>query len=766
MKQSMKKASIRLTAIFLFAAMAISFLPKFTGDSDVSAAVKPKKDISNTCLGTTGMAKPAAPETDKFWSGSFVYYGVFGYPRDPDYPDQDDEIKFRVLDPLSDKYGNVNGTLFLDSDKCLYNDCFDADGKANFGARKANQWAFSDIKQGLNGDKFLNKEGVFTDAEKNAISESYAEPHMLQATPDGSDVEWLGYVRPWAATFLKNYVPLTGEKVFILDVEEISYLDYGYNMLIEAKNRVKGPSTVNDHYFLRSEYESSETTVGAVYGGGNDGHIGDQSCQVAYAVCPAMNIDYSYIIFSSLISGKFNEVGSEYKLTIKDDDLSVAVPAGEGATLLNDTVTIPYKVSGKDAGNTDRVSVLILDSEYRDDDTKILYYDSLGGAYSENGQGTFKLPSDLKYEDWGSKYFVYILAEDINGTKQTDYASFPEYVNKPVDKTKYTVRVESDGADVSASTTVGYRGTKVTVKATPKEGYVFKQWKVVSGGVTLSSLTKTTATFYITGQNVVIKAICEKIELTLNKTETKIICGSSETLKATLKASKDKISWTSSDSKIATVDSKGKITAKQAGTATITAAAAGKTCECKVTVLYKDVTDPKEFWYQPTYYLTGLGVVKGYDNQTLFKPANDCTRAQMVTFLWRLNGSPKPKTTKNPFTDVKKDDYFYNAVLWAVENKITTGTSQTTFSPKNVCSRAQTVTFLYRMAGSPSIGSAKNPFKDVKSSDYFYKPVIWAYVNNIVAGSSDGTFKPQGKCLRRQMVTFLYKYDKNINGKG
>ena len=763
MKQSMKKASIRLTAIFLFAAMAISFIPKFTGDSDVSAAVKPKKDISNTCLGTTGMAKPAAPETDKFWSGSFVYYGVFGYPRDPDYPDQDDEIKFRVLDPLSDKYGNVNGTLFLDSDKCLYNDCFDADGKANFGAHSANQWAFSDIKEGLNGDKFLNKDGVFTDAEKKAISESYAELHKLQS----SISEQLGYVRPWAADYLKYYVPLTGEKIFILDVEEISYLDYGYNMLIEAKNRVKGPSNVNDHYFLRSAYDdSSETTVGAVYGGGNDGHIGDQSCQVAYAVCPAMNIDYSYIIFSSLISGKFNEVGSEYKLTIKDDDLSVAVPAGEGATLLNDTVTIPYKVSGKDAGNTDRVSVLILDSEYRGDDTKILYYDSLGGAYSENGQGTFKLPSGLKYEDWGSKYFVYILAEDINGTKQTDYASFPEYVNKPVDKTKYTVRVESDGADVSASTTVGYRGTKVTVKATPKEGYVFKQWKVVSGGVTLSSLTKTTATFYITGQNVVIKAICEKIELSLNKTETKIICGSSETLKATLKASKDKISWTSSDSKIATVDSKGKITAKQAGTATITAAAAGKTCECKVTVLYKDVTDPEEFWYQPTYYLTGLGVVKGYDNQTLFKPANDCTRAQMVTFLWRLNGSPKPKTTKNPFTDVKKDDYFYNAVLWAVENKITTGTSQTTFSPKNVCSRAQTVTFLYRMAGSPSIGSAKNPFKDVKSSDYFYKPVIWAYVNNIVAGSSDGTFKPQGKCLRRQMVTFLYKYDKNINGKG
>ena len=764
MKQSMKKASIRLTAVFLFAAMAISFIPKFTGDSDVSAAVKPKKDISNTCLGTTGIASPAMPEPDKFWTGSYVYYGVFAYPRDKNYPDQDDEIKFRVLDPLSDKYGNVNGTLFLDSDKCLYKDYFDRDLVPNPGAQYANEWQYCDVKEGLNGDKFLNKEGVFTAAEKKAISESYAEGHVLQS----SETEELGCVRQWAKDYLHSYVPLTGEKVFVLDVEELSYLDYGYNVAATSKNRVKGPSNVEDHYWMRSMYhDSGMECVGIVGGGGENGHNGDGNVQTEYAVCPAMNIDYSYIIFSSLISGKFNEVGSEYKLTIKDDDLSVAVPAGEGATLLNDTVTIPYKVSGKDAGNTDRVSVLILDSEYRGDDTKILYYDSLGGAYSANGQGTFKLPSDLKYEDWGSKYFVYILAEDINGTKQTDYASDPEFVEKPVVKTKYTVTVNTDGnSTVSTSVKQGYTGTKVTIKATPKDGYVFKKWQVVSGGVTLSSATKATATFNIGSKNVVIKAICEKnIELTLNKTETSIVCGSTETLKATLKGSTDKVTWKSSNTSIATVDS-GKITAKQAGVVTITATAAGKTAKCKLTVLYKDVTDPNLFYYQPTYYLTEKGIVKGYDNQTLFKPANDCTRAQMVTFLWRLNGSPKPKTTKNPFTDVKKDDYFYNAVLWAVENKITTGTSQTTFSPKNVCSRAQTVTFLYRMAGSPSIGSAKNPFKDVKSSDYFYKPVIWAYVNNIVAGSSDGTFKPQGKCLRRQMVTFLYKYDKYINGKG
>ncbi|MBO4579083.1 MAG: S-layer homology domain-containing protein [Clostridiales bacterium] len=181
-----------------------------------------------------------------------------------------------------------------------------------------------------------------------------------------------------------------------------------------------------------------------------------------------------------------------------------------------------------------------------------------------------------------------------------------------------------------------------------------------------------------------------------------------------------------------------------------------------LTVVYKDVLDENDFWYKPTYALSAKGVVKGYDNQTKFKPANDCTRAQMVTFLWRLAGSPAPKSGTCNFSDVKKDDYYYKAVIWAVEQGITTGVSKTEFAPSKVCTRAQTVTFLWRMAGKPSVGTAKNPFSDVNSKDYFYNAVIWASSQKIVAGYSDGTFRPQGKCLRRQMVTFLYKFDKAI----
>ena len=256
------------------------------------------------------------------------------------------------------------------------------------------------------------------------------------------------------------------------------------------------------------------------------------------------------------------------------------------------------------------------------------------------------------------------------------------------------------------------------------------------------------------------------VSLTLNKKTVNIVCGKTDTLKATLKGSNTKVAWKSSDTKVATVDSNGKITAKMAGEVTITATAAGKTAKCVVTVLYKDVTNTKDFWYAPTNYLTAKGVVKGYDNQTKFKPANKCTRAQMVTFIWRLMGEPAPKTKTCKFSDVKKTDYFYKACIWGNENHIVEGYKDGTFGPQIVCARRHAVTFLWRLAKKPKPTSTKNKFKDVKKSDYFYTATLWASEKKILAGYSDGTFRPNGDCLRRQMVTFLYKYDKFINGKG
>ena len=129
----------------------------------------------------------------------------------------------------------------------------------------------------------------------------------------------------------------------------------------------------------------------------------------------------------------------------------------------------------------------------------------------------------------------------------------------------------------------------------------------------------------------------------------------------------------------------------------------------------------------------------------------------MVTFLWRAAGSPAPKSTANPFTDVSASDYYYNAVLWAVENGITTGASADRFAPGATVSRAQTVTFLYRANGSPAASGAS--FGDVAADEYYANAVAWAVQNGITTGTGNGKFTPNAPCTRGQIVTLLYRAD-------
>ncbi len=152
------------------------------------------------------------------------------------------------------------------------------------------------------------------------------------------------------------------------------------------------------------------------------------------------------------------------------------------------------------------------------------------------------------------------------------------------------------------------------------------------------------------------------------------------------------------------------------------------------------------------------GITKGTDD-THFSPDGICTRAQAVTFLWRAAGSPEPETRAMPFTDVPVGSYYYDAVLWAVENGITKGTSDTTFSPNMTCSRAQIVAFLWRSEKSPAAGTA-NPFADVKSTAYYADAVLWAVKENITKGTTSTTFSPNADCTRAQIVTFLWRCKK------
>ena len=150
------------------------------------------------------------------------------------------------------------------------------------------------------------------------------------------------------------------------------------------------------------------------------------------------------------------------------------------------------------------------------------------------------------------------------------------------------------------------------------------------------------------------------------------------------------------------------------------------------------------------------GITNG-TTDTTFSPNEGCTRGQMVTFLWRAAGSPEPTGKTNSFTDVKADAYYYKALLWAIENGITTGTTDTTFSPDEICARGQMAAFLYRSAKSPAV-TGSTSFTDVETDVYYRDAVAWAFQQGITKGATDTTFAPDETCTRGQMVTFLYRY--------
>ncbi len=166
---------------------------------------------------------------------------------------------------------------------------------------------------------------------------------------------------------------------------------------------------------------------------------------------------------------------------------------------------------------------------------------------------------------------------------------------------------------------------------------------------------------------------------------------------------------------------------------------------------------PKGHWAHNAIDWAIVNKITAGTSATTFSPNNTCTRGQVVTFLWRAMGSPEPTGSDNPFTDVRESDYFYEAVIWANEKGITNGTSETTFSPNAGCTRGHVVTFLWRAEGQPSCSTGNNPFTDVKSGAYYYDAVMWAVENEITNGTSKTTFSPDTTCTRSQIVTFIYR---------
>ena len=457
----------------------------------------------------------------------------------------------------------------------------------------------------------------------------------------------------------------------------------------------------------------------------------------------------------------------------------------------------------------------------------------------------FTAPADQEFKAWEIGGTEYKVGDSYTVLVDTEIKALWE--NSVITPTTYTVTVSNDGNGTgTASPSTAAAGTTITLTATPKTGYHFKEWEVISGGVTIKD-----DKFLMPNDNVEVKAIFEKdapapTEYTITydlaggtaegNPDTYTIETRTFTLKNPTKSGYTFTGWSgtgldgennmtvtiptgSTGNRTYTahwryngsghsysyytikatagaggsISPSGNVSVREGRNQTFTITPDKGYAVANVKIDGKSIGAVKSYTFENvsrthtievifmkangnpqtgvfvdvatgSYYEDAVdwavenGITKGTDD-THFSPDGICTRAQAVTFLWRTAGSPASKTSTMPFTDVPVGSYYYDAVLWAVENGITKGTSDTTFSPNMTCSRAQIVTFLWRSEKSPTAGTA-NPFADVKSTAYYADAVLWAVKENITKGTTSTTFSPNADCTRAQIVTFLWRCKK------
>ena len=395
----------KITAAGLVSAMSVSLAPKISGNDIVSA--DSVKNSSNTILNTSYILNPSVPESEESpWTGNYVYFGEY----------ENKPIRFRVLNNYETGFGGTS--LFLDSDEILYKEKFDDD---------SNEFDSSDIQSDLS-NRFENS--AFNSQELNAIMKSTISSHDYNSAA-GSGVA----VDNWIETEFGKYVFLDENKVFLLDFEDVSNPVYGYsNYPTECKNHQKKKDGSLENWWVRSAMSDYSKGVGIVNWAGK--YFFGDSYETDKGIAPALNVDLESILFSTLVNGEIGKTDAEYKLTVKDDDLKIAVKSGKTVTAEEKTISIPYSISGDDAEAANRVSVFILNKEYTPTNSTtadIEYYEELNYAeFNVDSTGTFTLPSSFDLSGWGTDYYVYITAEQINGDKKTDFASEPVLLDKPV----------------------------------------------------------------------------------------------------------------------------------------------------------------------------------------------------------------------------------------------------------------------------------------------------------------------------------------------
>ena len=457
----------------------------------------------------------------------------------------------------------------------------------------------------------------------------------------------------------------------------------------------------------------------------------------------------------------------------------------------------------------------------------------------------FTAPADQEFKAWEIGGAEYKVGDSYTVDRDTEIKALWE--NSVITPTTYTVTVGNDGNGTgTASPSTAAAGTTITLTATPKTGYHFKEWQVISGGVTIKDNK-----FLMPDSNVEVSAIFEKdapapTEFTITydlaggtaegNPDTYTIETRTFTLKNPTKSGYTFTGWSgtgldgennmtvtiptgSTGNRTYTahwryngsghsysyytikatagaggsISPSGNVSVREGRDQTFTITPDKGYAVANVKIDGKSIGAVKSYTFENvsrthtievifmkangnpqtgvfvdvatgSYYEDAVdwavenGITKGTDD-THFSPDGICTRAQAATFLWRTAGSPKPETRAMPFTDVPVGSYYYDAVLWAVENGITKGTSDTTFSPNMTCSRAQIVAFLWRSEKSPAAGTV-NPFADMKSTAYYADAVLWAVKEDVTKGTTSTTFSPDADCTRAQIVTFLWRCKK------
>ena len=365
----------------------------------------------------------------------------------------------------------------------------------------------------------------------------------------------------------------------------------------------------------------------------------------------------------------------------------------------------------------------------------------------------FKAPDGKEFKAWKIGLTEYAVGSKITVSMNTTVtAVWKDMSPAPVMKYKVTVTGGSGSGEYAKDATVMIKADKAP------EGKLFDKWVVVSGDVMLKDAMAAETSFTMPAKDVELKAMYKDMPVMKYKVTVMNGSGSGEYAKdamVTVKA--DKAPEDMMFDKWVVVS--GDVMLKDAMAAETSFMMPAKDVELKA--MFKAINpfvDVKKgaFYYDAVLWAVMMGVTNGVDD-THFAPDSTCTRAEAVTMLWRNAGSPAPKSMNMPFTDVPKDSYYYDAVLWAVENGIVKGTSATTFSPGMLCSRAHIVTMLHRAAKTPAAGT-DNPFTDVAMDAYYYDAVLWAAKTGVTKGTGDNMFSPDGDCTRGQIVTLIWRW--------